>query len=97
MRYVKNCFLNRFLLGRHKLAIEAYRQAEIRTDKPDWEIYHNLGVCLMYLKEFEAAKEELLRALNYHKNDQTFTVLGRVNLLQNNVNGAIEVYKLAVQ
>ena len=33
----------RFLLGRHKLAIEAYRQAEARSEKEDWEICHNLG------------------------------------------------------
>ena len=36
--------INRFLLGRHKLAIEAYTQAEAKCEKPDWEIHHNLGV-----------------------------------------------------
>lgn len=36
-------FYLRFLLGRHKLAVEAYLQAEAKSDKPDWEIHHNLG------------------------------------------------------
>ena len=36
-----------FLLGRHKLAIEAYRQAEARSAKPDWEIYHNMGKAIV--------------------------------------------------
>lgn len=38
-----NTFCFRFLLGRHKLAVEAYLQAEAKCDKPDWEIHHNLG------------------------------------------------------
>lgn len=42
MNYIWYIFL-RFLLGRHKLAVEAYLQAEAKSDKPDWEIHHNLG------------------------------------------------------
>eukprot|EP00095_Tigriopus_kingsejongensis_P004978 maker-scaffold96_size378025-snap-gene-2.34 protein:Tk04978 transcript:maker-scaffold96_size378025-snap-gene-2.34-mRNA-1 annotation:"bardet-biedl syndrome 4" len=86
----------RFLLGRHKLAIEAYRQAEVRSEKSDWEIYHNLGVCLMYLKEYDEARDELTKALNYHKNDQSFMMLAKIHLLQGDVDGAIEIYKMAV-
>ena len=40
-----------FLLGRHKLAVEAYRQAESRSEEKDWEISHNLGVCHLYVRE----------------------------------------------
>ena len=36
--------LPRFLLGRHKLAIEAYKQAELRSEATDWEICHNMGM-----------------------------------------------------
>ena len=54
------------------------------------------GVCFMYLKEYDSARSELLRALNLHKNEQSFTVLGKIHLLQNDVEGAIEIYKMAV-
>ena len=54
------------------------------------------GVCFMYLKEYDSARSELLRALNLHKNEQSFAVLGRIHLLQSDVAGAIEVYKMAV-
>ena len=82
-------YFSRFLLGRHKLAIEAYKQAELRSETTDWEIYHNLGVCYMYTKEMEPAKEHLTKALNFHKNDQSFITLGKILLLQGDINGAI--------
>ncbi|XP_023568337.1 Bardet-Biedl syndrome 4 protein [Octodon degus] len=40
-----------FLLGKHKAAIEVYNEAA-RLNQKDWEIFHNLGVCYMYLKQF---------------------------------------------
>jgi hypothetical protein len=56
-----------------------------------------LGVCHMYLKELEPAKEELVRALNYHKKDQSFLTLGKILLMQGDINGAIDVYRQGVQ
>ncbi len=50
----------------------------------------------MYLKEYDAARSELLRALNMHRNDQSFVTLGKIHLLQGDVQGAIEVYKMAI-
>ena len=50
----------------------------------------------MYLKEYDEARAELGRALNYHKNDQSFTVLAKIHLLQGDTDGAIEIYKMAV-
>ena len=41
----------RFLLGRHKAAIDVYSEAA-RMSSRDWEISHNQGVCFMYLKEY---------------------------------------------
>ena len=41
--HIKQMARSLFLLGRHKLAIEAYKQAELRSDKSDWEICHNMG------------------------------------------------------
>jgi Bardet-Biedl syndrome 4 protein len=58
--------------------------------------FFSQGVCFMYLKEYDAARTELLRALNLHKNDQSFVVLGKIHLLQGDVAGAINVYKMAI-
>ena len=41
--FIMIAFINRFLLGKHRLAVEAYLQAEVKLDKPDWELHHNLG------------------------------------------------------
>ena len=50
----------------------------------------------MYLKEYNDARDALTTALNIHKNDQSFIILGKIHLLQGDVPGAIEVYKRAV-
>ena len=70
--HIKQMARSLFLLGRHRLAIEAYKQAQVRSDTTgegsnDWEIYHNLGVCYMYLKQLDAAVEELQKSLHFHK------------------------------
>uniref|UniRef100_A0A4W3I1V9 Bardet-Biedl syndrome 4 n=1 Tax=Callorhinchus milii TaxID=7868 RepID=A0A4W3I1V9_CALMI len=85
-----------FLLGKHKSAIEVYNEAA-RLNEKDWEIEHNLGVCYMYLKDFEKAKEHLNCALQHSKHDLSFVMLGKVHLLDGNVEEAIEVYKKAVE
>uniref|UniRef100_A0A8C0XIQ5 BBSome complex member BBS4 n=1 Tax=Castor canadensis TaxID=51338 RepID=A0A8C0XIQ5_CASCN len=40
-----------FLLGKHKAATEVYNEAA-KLNQKDWEICHNLGVCYIYLKQF---------------------------------------------
>ena len=44
--HIKQMARSLFLLGRHKLAIEAYRQAEARSEKEDWEIFLDLAASL---------------------------------------------------
>jgi hypothetical protein len=39
------------------------RQAESRCSDPDWEIYHNLGVCHTYLREWDQAADLLRLAI----------------------------------
>ena len=51
----------------------------------DWEISHNLGVCYMYLKQFEQAIVQLRRALDLRLNEQTFIILGKVFLQTSNI------------
>lgn len=85
-----------FLLGKHKAAIEVYSEAAKLNEK-DWEISHNLGVCFMHLKNFEKAKVHLNCALQSSKHDLTFVVFGKICLLEGNTEGAVEIYKKAVE
>ena len=78
--HIKQMARSLFLLGRHRLAIEAYKQAQVRSDTTgegsnDWEIYHNLGVCYMYLKQLDAAVEELQKSLHFHKVPYTVNLI----------------------
>lgn len=53
------CFVQRmqvgrslYLLGKHRAAIDVYEEAS-KIGAPDWEIMHNKGLCLMYLKQYD--------------------------------------------
>ncbi|XP_076011948.1 BBSome complex member BBS4 [Genypterus blacodes] len=85
-----------FLQGKHKAAIEFYHGAA-RLNEKDWEISYNLGVCYSFIKNFKNAEEQLNIALQLHKHDRTFMMLGKVHLLAGDTDKAIEVYKTAVE
>ncbi|XP_021092623.1 Bardet-Biedl syndrome 4 protein isoform X2 [Heterocephalus glaber] len=85
-----------FLLGKHKAAIEVYNEAA-RLNQKDWEICHNLGVCYMYLKQFSKAQDQLHSALQLNRHDLTYIILGKIHLLEGNVDKAIEIYRKAVE
>ncbi|XP_074863292.1 BBSome complex member BBS4 isoform X2 [Carettochelys insculpta] len=85
-----------FLLGKHKAAIEVYNEAA-KLNQKDWEICHNLGVCYMYLKHFNKAKDQLNNALQLNRHDLTYMMLGKIHLLEGETDKAIEVYKKAVE
>ncbi|XP_051919123.1 Bardet-Biedl syndrome 4 protein isoform X2 [Hippocampus zosterae] len=85
-----------FLLGKHKAAMEFYREAA-RLNEKDWEISHNLGVCYFFIKDFKHAEEQLNVALQLNKHDTTFMTLGKVHLLAGETDKAIDVYKRAVE
>ena len=71
------------------VAIEAYKQAENRSETADWEVSHNLGMCHMYLKEWDQARQCLETALSLSSHQQTFIVLARVFLMSGDVAGAV--------
>ncbi|KAI5100276.1 Bardet-Biedl syndrome 4 protein [Silurus meridionalis] len=85
-----------FLLGKHKAAIEVYNEVA-RLNQRDWEINHNLGVCYIYTKDFKSAEEHLNMALQLNKHNMTYMMLGKVYLLQEDTEKAIEIYKSAVE
>ena len=43
------------------------------------EISHNKGVCWMYLKDFNKAKECLKNAITFNRNDLSYIMLGKCN------------------
>ncbi|KAF5925283.1 hypothetical protein HPG69_001727 [Diceros bicornis minor] len=85
-----------FLLGKHKAAIEVYNEAA-KLNQKDWEICHNLGVCYIYLKQFNKAQDQLHNALHLNRHDLTYIMLGKIHLLEGNLDKAIEIYKKAVE
>ncbi|KAK7868652.1 hypothetical protein R5R35_006950 [Gryllus longicercus] len=84
-----------FLLGRHRLAMEAYLEAERVPQKPDWEIYHNLGMCLMHLNELEKAKGYISKAIQLSSQECSYIALAKICLLHNDIQGALHVYTIA--
>ena len=50
-----------YLLGKHKAALDVYEEAQ-RIGIDDWEIWHNKGLCNMYLKQYEGAADCFKRA-----------------------------------
>ncbi|KAI8790259.1 Bardet-Biedl syndrome 4 protein [Biomphalaria glabrata] len=85
-----------FLLARHKAAIDVYNQAATISEK-DWEIFHNLGVCYMYLRDYTKAKDCLKQALSLRRHEVTYVVLGKIYLLERDINAAIDIYRSAVE
>jgi len=85
-----------YLLGRHKAAIDVYDEAQ-RIGIDDWEIWHNKGLCNLYLKQYDAAADALKRANAIQRHDATFMQLGKVYTLQEDYRTAIEVYLEALE
>ncbi|XP_028391748.1 Bardet-Biedl syndrome 4 protein-like [Dendronephthya gigantea] len=85
-----------FLLARHKAALEVYLEAS-KLNAQDWEIFHNQGVCYMYIKDYDNAVTSLKSAIQLNRHDTSYVQLAKVHLLQRDVAAAIEVYKQAVE
>ena len=62
MRTNKQVGRSLFLLGKHKAALDYLEEALRMGHQEDWEIWHNKGLCLAYLRKFDDAKEALMRA-----------------------------------
>lgn len=84
-----------YLLGRHKQAIKVYDEA-ISLAQEDWELYHNKGLCYLYLKAFEQAIDAFQEANDIQRHDSTFMQLGKVYTLQEKYKEAVEVYMEAL-
>jgi len=85
-----------FLLGKHKAAIEVYREAQ-NLGIEDWELYHDKGLCHMYLKQYDQAVENFKSANAIHRHDSTYIQLGKVYTFQEDYKSAAAVYLEALE
>ena len=87
-----------YLLGKHSVAISVYDETEKTSGlSNDWEIWHNKGLCYMYLKRLDEAIKCFERANQLQRHDMTFMQLARVHTLNQNFEKAIEVYLEALE
>jgi Bardet-Biedl syndrome 4 protein len=86
-----------YLLGKHKAAIEVFEETKKLAGPEDWQIYHNIGLCHMYLKDFENAIDAFEKANSVHRHDTTFLQLGKVHTLREDFKAAIAVYLEALE
>merc|ERR1719261_1181593 len=85
-----------YLLGKHRAAIEVYDEAQ-KVSPDDWEIWHNKGLCHMYLRQYENSVECFTRANAIQRHDITFMQLGKVYALQEDYKSAIDVFTEALE
>ena len=85
-----------YLLGKHRPAIDVYEEAK-KLASEDWEIWHNEGLCHMYLKEYDHAIDSFNNANSIQRHDSTFMQIGKVYTLQEDYQSAIDVYQEALE
>ncbi|KAF2902241.1 hypothetical protein ILUMI_03958, partial [Ignelater luminosus] len=85
-----------FLLKRYRLSLEAYLEAEKNSHKPDWEIYHNIGQCLMCLGEVGKAKEYAKRAVQLGKQESSYALLIKILVGEGDFQSAVAVCTAAL-
>jgi len=80
-----------FLLGKNKMALEVYDEAE-RMDSEDREVWHCKGMCNFYMKQYDAAIECYETANQIQPHEATLVQLGRLHRLMGKDEKALEVY-----
>lgn len=81
-----------FLLGKHKTALDVFEEAE-KLSPEDREIWHNKGMCFLYLKQYENAIECFESANSIRRHEATYNQLGRAYRLMGNEEDALRVYQ----
>ena len=76
LRSLKQVARALFLAGRHRAALDVYREAE-RADPEDWETAHSRGVCHAKLGELRDAEACFMAANSISRKPATFLALAR--------------------
>mmetsp|Transcript_8978 Transcript_8978/g.13494 ORF Transcript_8978/g.13494 Transcript_8978/m.13494 type:complete len:419 (+) Transcript_8978:94-1350(+) len=80
-----------FLLGKHKTALDVFEEAE-KLSPEDREIWHNKGMCFLYLKQYENAIDCFDNANSIRRHETTYSQLGRAYRLMGNEDEALRTY-----
>ncbi|BES89873.1 Hypothetical protein NTJ_02680 [Nesidiocoris tenuis] len=86
-----------FLLGQRYHAIEAFAKAEKLAATPDWNIYHNLGLCYANLGRVGKAREYLTKAVHLGRTQVSYEALAQLHLMENDINSALDLYQVALE
>ena len=85
-----------YLLGKHKMALEVFDEAE-QLSSEDRDIWHNKGMCYLYLKQYEKALECFETANSINRHEITYTQMGRVYRLMGKDDEALNIYMEALE
>ena len=97
LRNLKQLGRSLFLLGKHKGAIDVYQEAQrIGRGSKDWETWHQIGVCCTFLKQYGKALESFKEANKLQRHDITYIEIGKVHMMQEKWNDAVEVGAIAI-
>ncbi|CAG7817894.1 unnamed protein product [Allacma fusca] len=86
-----------FLLGRHRLAVDAYQKAQLLSDDSDSETHYNMGMCYLFMKDLDKAKEHMSLSLQARVSYDAFEILAQISLAKDNIPEAISVYEKALK
>eukprot|EP00892_Ulva_mutabilis_P012887 jgi/Ulvmu1/9971/UM059_0020.1 len=81
-----------YLLGQHKVALDVFDEA-LNVYPKDWEIYHERGLCYLYLSQLPQAEVALRRAIELEPYEKTYEQLGKVLVMQERPHDALVEYK----
>ena len=96
IRNIKQVARSLYLLGKQQAALQIYNEA-LEIDNNDREIYHNRGLCHMHLKEYGKAIEAFESANDIQPHDSTYIQLGKLFVLQNKYEEAVQIYEEALE
>lgn len=85
-----------YLLGKHKMALEVFDEAEQLVTE-DREIWHNKGMCHLYLKQYDKALECFEAANSINRHELTYIQMGRVYRLMGKDEEALNIYSEALE
>lgn len=84
-------------MGRPKLSLNALNEALNISKNADWGIQYNLGLCYTSLNDLPKAKEHFWQAVQCSRQENSFLALAGVNILENDIPRAVEVYYAALE
>jgi Bardet-Biedl syndrome 4 protein len=85
-----------YLLGKHKLALDVFDEAE-QLSMEDREIWHNKGMCYLYMKQYDKCLECFETANSIQRHEKTFIQMGRAYRLLGKDDDALSVYTEALE